>query len=113
MQQESQFSFFFFSFWCYTTNHKVIGLLYLLISILAGSLGFVYSCFIRTDLAVIGTGVLFGDYQMYNVLITSHGLVMIFGFIMPILLGGMTNYFLPWLLGIPDMLLSRLNLLSF
>lgn len=54
-----------------------------------------YSCFIRTDLAVIGTGVLFGDYQMYNVLITSHGLVMIFGFIMPILLGGMTNYFLP------------------
>ena len=51
--------------------------------------------FIRTDLALIGVGVLFGDYQMYNVLITAHGLVMIFGFIMPVVLGGFTNYFCP------------------
>jgi len=58
-------------------------LLYLFTSLVAGSLGFLYSCFIRTDLALIGVGVLFGDYQMYNVLITAHGLVMIFGFIMP------------------------------
>ena len=55
---------------------------------MAGSLGFVF-LFIRTDLALIGVGVLFGDYQMYNVLITAHGLVMIFGFIMPVVLGGL------------------------
>jgi len=65
------------------------------------------------DLALIGCGMLFGDYQMYNVLITAHGLVMIFGFIMPVALGGFTNYFLPGLLGLPDMLFARLNNLSY
>jgi len=50
---------------------------------------------------------------MYNVLITAHGLVMIFGFIMPVALGGFTNYFLPGLLGLPDMLFARLNNLSY
>lgn len=97
----------------FTTNHKVIGILYLVTAIVAGSLGFLYSCFIRMDLALIGCGILFGDYQMYNVLITAHGLVMIFGFIMPVALGGFTNYFLPGLLGLPDMLFARLNNLSY
>ena len=78
---------------------------------LAGSLGFLYSC-LSDRLALIG-GVAFGDYQMYNVLITAHGLVMIFGFIMPVVLGGFTNYFLPGLLGVPDMLFARLNNLSY
>jgi len=45
--------------------------------------------------------------------ITAHGLVMIFGFIMPVVLGGFTNYFLPGLLGVPDMLFARLNNLSY
>ena len=91
----------------------MIGLLYLMTSIVAGSLGFLYSCFIRTDLSLIGCGILFGDYQMYNVLITAHGLAMIFGFIMPVVLGAFTNYFLPGLLGLPDMLFARLNNLSY
>jgi len=91
----------------------LIGIAYLFTSILAGFVGFGYSCFIRLELSLVGVGVLFGDYQMYNLFITLHGLVMIFGFIMPVALGGFTNYFLPVLLGVPDMFLARLNNLSY
>ena len=68
---------------------------------------------IRLELAVVGTGILFGDYQMYVVCLTAHGLVMIFGFIMPVVLGGFANYFIPLICGCPDMLFARLNNLSF
>jgi len=55
---------------------------------------------------------LFGDYQLYNTQITSHGLIMLFGFIMPITTGGFANYFIPILLSLPDMVFPRLNVLS-
>jgi len=66
--------------------------LYIVTSVLTGVVGFCYSVFIRVELATIGIGILLGDYQFYNVLISAHGLIMIFGFIMPISLGGFTNY---------------------
>lgn len=49
--------------------------------------------------------------EVYNFVITNHGLVMIFFFLMPILIGGFGNYLLPVLLNIPDLLLPRLNAL--
>jgi len=97
----------------FTTNHKLIGICYFVISVLAGFVGFVYSCFVRLELSVVGVGVLFGDYQLYNCLVTSHGLIMIFGFIMPVVLGGIVNYFVPVVLGVSDMLFSRINNVSF
>jgi len=78
-----------------------------------GFIGFVYSLLIRFELSVFGIFVLFGDYQFYNVLITAHGLVMIFAFIMPVVLGGFVNYWLPVIIGCPDMLFPRINNLSF
>jgi heme/copper-type cytochrome/quinol oxidase subunit 1 len=69
--------------------------------------------FYRWLFITCGVFVLFGDYQFYNVLITSHGLIMIFAFIMPIVLGGFTNYWLPLFIGCPDMLFPRINNLSF
>jgi len=68
---------------------------------------------IRFELSVFGVFVLFGDYQFYNCIITAHGLIMIFAFIMPVVLGGFVNYWLPLLIGCPDMLFSRINNLSF
>ena len=59
-----------------------------------------------------GLWCLFGDYQLYNTQITSHGLIMLFGFIMPITTGGFANYFIPILLSLPDMVFPRLNVLS-
>jgi len=104
---------FFFNFYICTTNHKVIGLNYLIVSVFTGFLAFSYSMLIRFELSTFGVFVLFGDYQFYNSVITTHGLVMIFGFIMPFVLGGFVNYWTPLLLGCPDMLFPRLNNLSF
>jgi heme/copper-type cytochrome/quinol oxidase subunit 1 len=84
-----------------------------LCSIFCGFVGFVYDFFLRLELSCVGVFVLFGDYQFYNVLITLHGLVMIFAFVMPVILGGFVNYVLPLLVGSPDMLFPRLNNISF
>lgn len=64
-------------------------------------------------MSVSGVWILFGDYQLYNNQITSHGLIMLFGFVMPITTGGFANYFLPILLALPDMVFPRLNVLSY
>lgn len=50
--------------------------------------------------------------EVYNYVITNHGITMIFFFLMPVLIGGFGNYLLPLLLGLPDLNLPRLNALS-
>ncbi|MEM0201453.1 MAG: cbb3-type cytochrome c oxidase subunit I [Candidatus Micrarchaeaceae archaeon] len=96
-----------------TVSHKIIGLCYLILAIVCGFVGYIYSLFIRLELSILGCGLLFGDYQFYNVIITSHGLIMIFAFIMPVILGGFVNYFGPVMAGFPDMIFPRLNNMSF
>lgn len=84
----------------------------MVVSIVLGYVGFVLSVFIRVEVSVIGFGLLFGDYQVYAVIVTGHGLVMIFGFVMPVVLGGFINYMVPIIVGLPDMVLPRINCLS-
>jgi heme/copper-type cytochrome/quinol oxidase subunit 1 len=59
----------------YTTNHKTIGSLYLAFAIFSGVIGTSFSMFIRLELSGTGNVFLRGDYQLYNVLITAHGLL--------------------------------------
>ena len=59
----------FLSRWFYSTNHKDIGILYLIFGTFSGVLGTTMSVLIRMELAAPGNGILSGNYQLYNVLV--------------------------------------------
>ena len=65
--------------------------MYLVFAIIAGIIGGIVIN-MRTELSAPGDGILNGDYQMYNVLTTAHGLIMIFFMIMPAMIGGFGNW---------------------
>ena len=92
--------------WIATTNHKDLGTLYLLFSfsmfIVAGAMAMV----IRAELFQPGEQLVNADF--YNSMITLHGLVMIFGAVMPAFTG-LANWMVPLMIGAPDMAMPRMN----
>src|SRR5579884_14610 len=98
--------------WAGTVNHKEIGTLYLTLAGVAGILGVLFSILIRANLSDPGS-LIIKNYHFYNMLVTSHGLLMIFFLIMPALIGGFGNWFIPLMIGAADMAYPRLNALSF
>lgn len=92
--------------WLFTTNHKDIGLLYLVFGLTMFLVGGLLAMVIRAELFEPGLQILKPEF--YNQLITLHGLVMVFAALMPVTTG-LANYLIPMMIGAPDMALPRLN----
>ena len=96
--------------WVLTTNHKEIGTLYLCLSFSLFLIGGLMALIFRLELAQPGMQFLSADF--YNQMVTVHGLVMVFGAVMPAFVG-LANWMVPLMIGAPDMALPRLNNFSF
>ncbi|SMO35241.1 cytochrome c oxidase subunit I [Paracoccus laeviglucosivorans] len=118
----------FFTRWFMSTNHKDIGILYLFTAGIVGLISVSFTVYMRMELQHPGVqymcleGARFiadasaectPNGHLWNVMITYHGVLMMFFVVIPALFGGFGNYFMPLHLGAPDMAFPRLNNLSY
>jgi len=96
--------------WVTTTDHKKIGIMYLVLTFVFFILGGVEALMIRLQLAQADNTLL--SPEVYNQLFTMHGTTMIFLFVVPIM-AGFGNYFVPLMIGARDMAFPKINALSF
>ncbi len=94
----------------FNTDHKVIGIQYIVTTFVFFFIGGLLAMGIRAELAQPGTQVV--DPHLFNGLFSTHAAIMIFLFVIPVF-AGIANYVLPLMLGAPDMAFPRLNALSF
>lgn len=85
----------------------------MIFSIISGLAGTFLSIYIRASLITSNSNYLLKNYQTYNVIVTGHAFVMVFFLVMPSLIGGFGNVFIPILIGAPDMAFPRMNNISF
>jgi cytochrome c oxidase subunit 1 len=96
--------------WVTTTNHKDIGTLYMVTSLIMFMVGGAMALVIRAEL--FEPGMQFVDPMFFNSMTTLHALIMVFGAVMPAF-AGLANWMIPMMIGSPDMALPRLNNWSF
>jgi cytochrome c oxidase subunit 1 len=98
-----------FTRWFMSTNHKDIGLLYLFTSAIVGLISVALTVYMRLELLEPGAP----NGHLWNLMVTYHGLLMMFFVVIPALFGGFGSYFMPLQIGAPDMAFPRLNNLSY
>ena len=118
----------FFTRWFMSTNHKDIGILYLWVAGAVGFISVLFTVYMRLELMEPGVQYMCAEGarfiadasaectpngHLWNVMITYHGVLMMFFVVIPALFGGFGNYFMPLQVGAPDMAFPRMNNLSF
>ena len=117
----------FFTRWFMSTNHKDIGILYLFTAAAVGLISVIFTVYMRMELMEPGVqymcleGARFfssdevctPNGHIWNVMVTYHGVLMMFFVVIPALFGGFGNYFMPLHIGAPDMAFPRMNNLSY
>src|SRR5256886_1791625 len=98
------------SIWLTTTDHKLIGIMYMVTSIISFVIGGIFALIIRLQLSQPNLHLV--DAETYNQLISAHGVTMIFFFV-TIFVTGIANYMVPLMIGARDMAFPRVNLLGF
>ncbi len=96
--------------WVFTTNHKDIGTLYLWFAFIMLLVGGAMAMYIRAELWE--PGIQLANPNFFNQMTTLHGLIMVFGAVMPGFVG-LANWQVPLMIGAPDMALPRMNNWSF
>jgi len=96
--------------WLFTTDHKRVGILYLIGSIAAFAVAGIMALLLRIELSTLGHTIMEAD--TYNTFLYFHGAAMILGFLIPGLTGFMANYLVPIMIGAHDVAFPRLNALS-
>ena len=123
----------FFTRWFMSTNHKDIGILYIFTAAVVGFISVAFTVYMRLELWEPGVQYmclneageaasrLFSggtdcdapNGHLWNVLVTYHGVLMMFFVVIPALFGGFGNFFMPLQIGAPDMAFPRMNNLSY
>ena len=96
--------------WLTTTNHRDVGILYIVFGTVAGLWGGVDAMMLRTEMLTPPADI--WTPETYNALFTTHGLTMLIFFVLPVFFG-IGNYFLPLLVGADDMAYPRINAVGF
>jgi cytochrome c oxidase subunit 1 len=96
--------------WLTTTDHKLIGIMYMFTGFVSFLIGGIFALIMRVQLAQPGLNVV--DAELYNQMVSAHGVTMIFFFV-TVFMTGMANYMLPIMIGARDMAFPRVNLLGF
>lgn len=98
--------------WFVTTDHKKIGVMYIILGFLFGFIGLWLSAFVRLELINPGNQLYSGSANSYQISISFHGIIMIFFAVMPILISGFGNYLIPLAIGTRELAYPRLNNVS-
>jgi cytochrome c oxidase subunit I len=101
----------FWEFFSFSTDHKVIGIQYLVTTFAFYLLGGVLASIVRAELTTPDSDLV--PPELYNGLFTMHGTIMIFLWIVPAVTGGFGNYLVPLMIGARDMAFPKLNAIAF
>ena len=89
----------------FNTNHIFIGVSYILLSVLGGSSGFIFSALLRLELSIPGYAI--NSILLYSNFVSLHGILMLFLLIMSILIGGFGNFLIPNMFSFSGIILPR------